>query len=89
MHTNPVAFVIVGLILGIGVVLYGRRSKRAQRRSRVLLSGILVVLAILLAIDFVTEPAERWVSGIGLLGALVAAGGYAYQRFERSKTRSS
>ncbi|UMB70134.1 hypothetical protein [Mycobacterium paraterrae] len=88
MHTSPLTFVIVGLVLGIGVVAYGRRSDTAQRRSRVLLAGGLVVLAILLAIDFVTKPGERWVSGVGLVGALIAAGGYLYQRVQGSKTRS-
>lgn len=88
MHINPLIFVIVGLVLGIGLVAYGRRSEGGQRRSRVLLAGLFVVLAVLLAVDFITTPGERWVSGIGLVGAVLAAGGYAYQRFQDSKTRS-
>jgi hypothetical protein len=46
------------------------------------------ILAALLAVDFIITPGERWVSGIGLVGALVAVGGYGYQRFQDSKTRS-
>lgn len=88
MQVNPLFFVIVGVILGVGLVAYGRRSESGQRRSRVLTIGVLVVLAVLLSIDFITTPSERWVSGIGLVGALFAVGGYVYQRLQGSKTRS-
>jgi len=88
MHTSPVVFVIVGLILGVGLVAYGRRSEIGQRRSNVVMVGVLGVVAVLLAIDFATTPGGRWVSGIGLLGALGGLGGYGYQRFRGSKTHS-
>lgn len=35
-----------------------------------------------------TTPGDRWVSGIGLVGAVLAVGGYGYDRFRRSKAHS-
>lgn len=58
------------------------------RPGRTVTKLTLVVLAVLLSIDFITTPSERWVSGIGLVGALFAVGGYVYQRLQGSKTRS-
>ena len=87
-YVNPLVLVIVGGFLGVGLITQSRRSEKGQRRLRIFMLGLLLILAALLAVDFITTPEQRWVSGIGLVGALVALGGYGYQRFQDSKTRS-
>jgi uncharacterized membrane protein len=74
MHIHPIAFIIVGALLGVGIFASTRRSEKGQRRFRILMFGLLLILAALLAVDFITTPGERWVSGICLLGALLALG---------------
>jgi peptidoglycan/LPS O-acetylase OafA/YrhL len=88
MHINPLIFVIVGLVLGVGLFALSRRTQNGQRLFRLFMAALTVIIVALLTVDFITTPGQRWVSGAGLLGALVAAGGYGYQRLQGSKTRS-
>ena len=63
MHIHPLAFVIVGGVLGVGLIAYARRG---ERRLRTLLFALPVIGAIWLAVDFVITPEDRWVNGITL-----------------------
>jgi hypothetical protein len=83
MHIHPLAFVIVGGVLGVGLIAYARRG---ERRLRTLLFALPVIGAIWLAVDFVITPEDRWVNGITLaLVALVAAGAFGYQWLQKGR----
>jgi hypothetical protein len=69
MHIHPLAFVIVGGVLGVGLIA---RARRGERRLRTVLFALSVIGALWLAVDFVVTPEDRWVNGITL--ALVAGG---------------
>jgi hypothetical protein len=83
MHMHPLAFVIVGGALGIGLIAYARRG---ERRLRPVLFALPVIGAVWLAVDFVITPEDRWINGICLaLAALVAAGAFGYQWFSKAR----
>jgi hypothetical protein len=83
MHIHPLAFVIVGVALGVGLIAWARRG---DRRLRHVLFALPVIGAIWLAVDFVITPEDRWVNGICLaLAALVVAGGFGYQWLQKAR----
>jgi hypothetical protein len=88
MHAYSLVFVIVGGLLGVGLITYGRRSEKGRHLAPTIVCGLVVILAVLLTIDFIATPGDRWVSGIGLVGAVLAVGGFGYEWFRRSKAHS-